>query len=186
MNYILASKSPRRKELFQLICPEFRQIVSHVDERSIQITEPDKLCAELARLKCLAVFSENPDSCVIGSDTMVSVDGTLLGKPKDREDCIRMLKMLSGREHNVYTGVYIASPEKQEGFTVCTDVYFMEMSDAEIEAYADTDDPYDKAGAYGIQSGAARFIEKIDGDYFSVMGLPVNALYVHMKNLGLL
>jgi len=186
MQYILASKSPRRKELFSLIVPEFRCETAQVDERSVTITKPDELCLELAKLKCRAIFRQHPDCCVIGSDTMVAVDGQLLGKPADREDELRMLRLLSGRRHEVYTGVHICAPGVDSGFVCCTGVYFLPLSEAEMAAYADTDDPYDKAGGYGVQSGAAKFCEKLDGCYFNVMGLPVSALYVKLRDLGLI
>ena len=186
MEYILASKSPRRKELFSLLVPQFACETAEVDERAVTITDPEVLCLELAKLKCRAVAKAHPDCCVIGSDTMVAVDGKLLGKPADREDELRMLRMLSGRRHEVYTGVHICAPGVDEGFVCCTGVYFKPLDESEMAAYADTDDPYDKAGGYGVQSGAAKFCERIDGCYFNVMGLPVSALYVELRQLGLL
>ena len=187
MRYILASASPRRRELFSLICPDFEVIVSAADESSVRADSPSELCMELASLKCHAVAEEHPDSVVIGADTIVCVDGEILGKPADRDDAERMLRMLSGRSHHVLTGLCICS----YGKTVCTDfsdteVVFKELTDEEIEEYIDSGDPFDKAGAYGIQNGAARFCRKIDGDFFNVVGLPVNRLYELLRENSLI
>jgi septum formation protein len=128
---------------------------------------------------------------VIGADTVVSVDGEILGKPKDEEDAFRMLKLLQGRTHQVYTGVtliYDAQDDENYGigeltFNMCTEVTFYPMSDSEIREYISTGDPMDKAGAYGIQSGGARFVKEIRGDYNNVVGLPVSRLYQELRKL---
>ena len=187
MRYILASASPRRRELFSLISPEFEVVVSDADESSVSAGSPAELCTELAALKCRSVARCHPDSVVIGADTIVCADGEVLGKPADRDDAVRMLKLLSGRSHHVLTGLCIC----EGGETVCTDhcdteVVFKELSDSEIEDYVQSGDPFDKAGAYGIQNGAARFCRKIDGDFFNVVGLPVNKLYELMREHSLI
>lgn len=186
MEYILASQSPRRKELLALILPSFSACPADVDESTAGHKEPGQLCMELARMKCLAVSKDNPDCCVIGSDTIVVAEGEILGKPTGHEDEMRMLRMLSGRTHSVLTGVHIEAPGISRSFFCTTLVHFASLSDEEMESYASSNDPYDKAGGYGIQSGAARFCTGIDGDYFNVMGLPVPRLYSELKQLGLL
>ncbi|MBR3356145.1 MAG: septum formation protein Maf [Oscillospiraceae bacterium] len=186
MDFVLASKSPRRKELLQFILPRFETIDAHINERDINITAPSDLCYELAKNKALAVFSSKPDSCVIGSDTMVSVDNQLLGKPKDKAEAYEMLSSLSGREHSVFTGVYIAAPDIKTGFVCETIVHFIELTNEMISEYINTDEPYDKAGGYSIQGGASIFCDWMNGDYYNVMGLPVSALYVKLRELGLI
>lgn len=186
MEYVLASKSPRRKELLQFVIPQFETIDAHIDERNVNITAPNELCFELAKNKALNVFSFKPDSCVIGSDTMVSVDDQLLGKPKDKEEAYKMLCSLSGRSHSVFTGVFIAAPTVKTGFVCETVVHFIDLSDDMILEYINTDEPYDKAGGYSIQGGASKFCDWMNGDYYNVMGLPVSALYVKLRELGLI
>ena len=187
MKYILASASPRRRELFSLICPEFDVVVSDADESSVSAGSPEGLCMQLAALKCRSVAASYPDRVVIGADTIVCVDGEVLGKPADRGDAVRMLEMLSGRSHHVLTGLCICV----NGEPVCSDhcdteVVFKELSASEIEDYVDSGDPFDKAGAYGIQNGAAKFCRKIDGDFFNVVGLPVNKLYELLRERSLI
>ena len=190
MRIVLASRSPRRKELLEQIGVAFEILVSHVDEQ-ITETEPGKVVEELSFQKADAVLSlldkGKEDILVIGSDTVVSVDGEILGKPTDREDAVRMLSMLSGRSHEVYTGVtllYFCQATGQvtvKCFYEMTKVNFYEMSEAEIAAYVDSRDPMDKAGAYGIQGYCARYIRGIEGDYNTVVGLPVGRLYQEGK-----
>ena len=171
---ILASKSPRRKELMEYVGEEFIVSSADVDESYDEKLSPDKIVEYLSYIKAMPL--NNDENIVIGADTVVSVDGNILGKPKDEKDAFDMLKKLSGREHTVYTGVTLAKGEKVKTFSVATKVYFYELSDEEILEYLKSGEPMDKAGAYGIQGKGCVFIEKIDGDYFNVVGLPVSRL----------
>lgn len=174
MKYILASKSPRRRELLGKIVTDFDIITKEVDEALPNEVHPREGVELLAIRKGAAVASENPDALVISSDTLVELDGTPLGKPSDRADAIRMLKDLSGRSHNVHTGVAVHYRGKAYSGVASTAVYFREMSLEEIEEYVDSGDPMDKAGAYGIQSGGGKFVLKYDGDFDTVVGLSVS------------
>lgn len=174
MKYILASKSPRRRELLGKIVTDFDIITKEVDEALPNEVHPREGVELLAIRKGAAVASENPDALVISSDTLVELDGTPLGKPSDRADAIRMLKDLSGRSHNVHTGVAVHYRGRSYSGVSSTAVYFREMSQEEIEEYVDSGDPMDKAGAYGIQSGGGKFVLKYDGDFDTVVGLSVS------------
>ena len=171
---ILASKSPRRKELMEYVGEEFVISSAEVDESYDESLSPDKVVEYLSYIKAMPL--NNGENIVIGADTVVSVDGNILGKPIDEKDAFDMLKKLSGREHTVYTGVTLAKGENVNTFSVATKVYFYELSDEEILEYIKSGEPMDKAGAYGIQGKGCIFIEKIDGDYFNVVGLPVSRL----------
>lgn len=190
MNIILASSSPRRRELMAHITPDFAVCVADVDEAAVVRTTPfggpSLLAQRLAEAKCRAVACAHPEAAVIGCDTVVDVDGVIFGKPRDRDDARRMLRALSGRSHLVHTGVFLCAAGRETGFADTTCVHFAPLSDAEIDAYAATDDPYDKAGAYGIQSGASKFITGIEGCYFNVMGLPVARVYAALRECGVL
>lgn len=219
MRVILASASPRRRELLKQIGIEFEIKVSNIEE-SAKATQPAALVEELSRQKAEAVLSEM-EPCeeailVIGADTVVALDDKVLGKPADKAEAVKMLKLLSGREHQVYTGVTLLyRPEngveaenarsginveangvqpkngtevdvawmtvQRRTFYEMTKVFFYPMSQEEIEAYADTGDPLDKAGAYGIQGLFARFVRGIEGDYNNVVGLSVGRLYQEAK-----
>ena len=180
---ILASTSPRRRELLALVCPDFRVVPAETDEDT-DIKEPDMMVAELSRRKAMAVREEHRDSIVIGADTVVAADGKVLGKPEDEEDAYAMLRLLSGRTHQVYTGVTVAVPGREPAtFTERTDVTFAELTDDEIREYIATGEPMDKAGAYGIQHYGSRFVESVRGDYFCVVGLPVQKLYRCLRDL---
>lgn len=175
MRYILASKSPRRKELLGQIIENFEIITKEVDESLPIHTHPRDGVEILAIRKGAAVAEELAKDCVvISSDTLVEIDGYPLGKPKDEYEAIAMLGMLSGRSHNVHTGVAVHFGGRCISGVATTEVFFKEMTDAEIEEYVDSGDPMDKAGAYGIQSGAGKFVEKIEGDYDTVVGLSVS------------
>lgn len=187
MRFILASASPRRRELFGIICADFDVITSDVDESGIPFSVPHEYCERLAELKCLSVSEANTDACVIGADTIVCIDGVILGKPRDKEDAVRMLRLLSGRSHHVFTGVCVCCGGRVIRRSFCdTEVIFKELSDREIDDYVASGDPFDKAGAYGIQNGAARFCKGISGDFFNVVGLPVNMLYEMLLDANLL
>lgn len=183
---ILASKSPRRRELMGKITEIFSCVDSNADESIVRESDPELLCVALARLKCSAAAKEHADSVVIGCDTIVYSDGLILGKPKDREEAFSMLRRLSGATHSVYTGVWVIGKGINEGFFEKTDVTFCKMSESEIEGYVATGDPFDKAGGYGIQNKAACFVRSINGDYFNVMGLPVSPLYAFLKKHGVI
>lgn len=174
MALILASASPRRRELLSLITKDFTVETSRVDEAAITAPTPAKLAQALADAKCRAVAAQHPEDIVIGCDTVVDYAGRVFGKPKDHEDALRMLRALSGAQHHVHTGVCIAFPGGEERFTVTTKVKFYPIEEAQLEAYAATGEPYDKAGAYAIQGGAAAFCEGLEGCYYNVMGFPVS------------
>ena len=172
MNLILASQSPRRKELLGLLHIPFTVCVSHADETMDPALSPKEAVALVSRRKAQATPRQTED-VVIAADTIVVCDDRILGKPADRADAIRMLKMLSGRTHQVMTGVTVLYADREAVFTEVTDVTFRAMSDKEICRYVDSGEPMDKAGAYGIQGGAALFAQSLCGDYYNVMGLPV-------------
>ncbi|WP_203361600.1 Maf family protein [Bacillus sp. REN10] len=182
---ILASGSPRRKELLQKIGLPFTVVVSDVDETISHPMSSEEIVMQLASRKAYAVAKDHEQDVVIGADTIVVLDGEILGKPQDRNDAKRMLKQLSGREHSVYTGVAIMQANKQYLFYEKTNVTFWELSDEEVDAYLDSGEPFDKAGAYGIQGAGAILVKKIDGDYFSVVGLPVASLYRQLQRFDL-
>lgn len=176
---ILASQSPRRQELLKLITSDFEIKVSNVDE-----TLPDKITPKEAVMYLSKIKAEpfaDGDDIVIGADTVVALDGKILGKPKSKENAREMLRFLSGRTHSVFTGVTLASDKKTKTFAVETKVKFFELTNEEIDAYIKTKEPFDKAGAYGIQGYGSLLVEKIDGDYFNVVGLPVSTLARELK-----
>jgi len=172
MNLILASQSPRRKELLGLLGIPFTIQISQADETMESGKAPVQQVAEVSRRKALATTA-SADDVVIAADTIVVCDNVILGKPKDYDDACRMLRMLSGRTHQVMTGMTVLCGDRIYSCTETTDVTFRPLSDREIRRYADSGEPMDKAGAYGIQGGAAIFAEKLCGDYYNVMGLPV-------------
>lgn len=202
MRIILASKSPRRRELLSRIGIEYECMVSEMEE-NITESEPDKVVRELSCQKAENVFeilkaegkTDKAPMVIIGADTVVACDGEIMGKPKDEDDARRMLKLLRGRSHSVWTGVTMLfinidkngniNEDKviSEAFACETKVYMYPVPDIEIDEYIKTKEPMDKAGAYGIQGVAGKFIEKIEGDYNNVVGLPVSALYQSIKNI---
>lgn len=173
---ILASASPRRQELLKDVVSDFKVVVSSADEVVPSGMKTEDIPKHLALIKASDVLSTNPDSVVIGSDTIVVIDDKVLGKPKDEQDAFLMLKALSGRKHFVMTGCAIVSLQKKVSFTVKTEVEFFELTDEEINSYIKTRDSFDKAGAYGIQSQGKTLVKAIYGDYYSVVGLPVGQL----------
>lgn len=188
MRVILASASPRRRELLTQIGIDFEVQVSDVEEH-ITATVPCEVVQELSRQKAEAVMAvcgeRDAQTLVIGADTVVACGGEILGKPKDAKDAARMLRLLSGRSHEVYIGVTFVYDEGRKTFSFyeCTKVYFAPMTETEIADYVATGDPMDKAGAYGIQGFCARYITGIEGDYNNVVGLPVGRVYQELKNL---
>lgn len=185
MEYILASASPRRQELLARLPIAFTVDPVFCDETLPEDTPAAQAAELLAVRKAAAAAKLHPNAVVIGADTTVVIEDTILGKPKDRAECCAMLSLLSGRTHSVYTGVAIFWEGKSLSFTEQTEVGFFPLSEREIIAYADTDEPYDKAGAYGIQGNAGLFIAGIHGDYYNVMGLPIARLYRQMRKLGI-
>ena len=171
--YILASGSPRRKELLGLFVPEFEIVVSGCEEFVPEGTPAEKVPALLAEQKALAVLKIRPDDIVIGSDTVVVLNDEIFGKPKDESHAHTMLRALSGKKHFVYTGVAVAEKGSVRSFVQKTEVEFYELSDETIDNYIATGEPMDKAGAYGIQGKGSVLVKEITGDYFNVMGLPV-------------
>ena len=207
---ILASQSPRRKELLALAGYDFQVVTSNVEE-VINKENPREIAEDLSCQKAKDVFNiilekygnnHIKDYVVIGADTVVSIDGEILGKPKDKEDALRMISMLQGRTHQVFTGVTLVmmgeSQMETRSFSECTDVTFYPMSDEEIQSYVNYDmacnsnvpsasgpvfDWSDKAGGYGIQSTSAKYIKGISGDYYNVVGLPIAHLHQELKNI---
>lgn len=202
MRIVLASASPRRRELMEQIGLKFEVLVSNVPEH-VTAREPEKVVEELSAQKAEAVFKlleglppyglasasgQAEAVLVVGADTVVSAGGRILGKPADREDAAEMLAMLSGRSHEVFTGVTLiyrsdSGEIRRKSFHEKTEVVFYPMSRAEIARYVSTGDCMDKAGAYGIQGFCARYIREIRGDYNNVVGLPVGKLYQEAKSM---
>lgn len=181
MRIVLASQSPRRRELFSLITDQFSCAVAPVDERSVQEKDARLLCLALARLKSHAVATTEPDAVIIGCDTVVEAAGRILGKPKEQAEARNMIRLLSGGTHEVYTGVCIRFPDDEAAFTVRTSVHLFPIPEEEVERYILTPEPYDKAGGYGIQGWMSRWLDRIEGDYFNVIGLPVSRIYAQLK-----
>ncbi|MFC1857561.1 Maf family protein [Thermodesulfobacteriota bacterium] len=172
---ILASKSPRRKYLLEQAGLTFSVIPSRFDEKSVPMSAPDIYVKVLAEAKCSDVSESYPQSWVIGADTIVLIDGIILGKPNSRQEARTMLRRLSGQTHQVFTGYSIGCRAKAKLFseTIQTDVLFKSLTDEEIEWYIHTDEPFDKAGAYAIQGLGTFLVKRINGSYTNVVGLPV-------------
>lgn len=176
--YILASNSPRRKELFALISKDFIVCPSEAEEIVPEGTPAEKVPEILSEIKAEAVSLKYPDDIVIGSDTVVICDGVIYGKPRDREDAFNTLRTLSGRMHAVITGVTLICRKdgKRRTFSQKSLVKFYDLTDEEINAYIETGEPFDKAGSYGIQDQGALLVNGISGDYYNIMGLPAAML----------
>ena len=183
MQLILASQSPRRKELLGLFHIPFVIRVADIDETMDHTKAPCGEVARVSQLKANAIPHE-PDDIVIAADTIVVCNGQILGKPKDEADAFAMLRLLSGKDHQVMTGLTVLQGDRILTYTEITDIHFRELSDKEILAYIRTGEPMDKAGSYGIQGGAALFAERIAGDYYNVMGLPVCRLGQMLKTIA--
>jgi septum formation protein len=181
MPLILASASPRRAQLLHSAGIAFTLEPAYVAEQPIQNEKPVDYVQRLARDKARAVFARNPDSVVLGADTVVVVDDHLLEKPADAHDAARMLRLLSGRTHQVITGVCLVAPAFEETEAEITQVIFSPLSEDEIAYYVQTNEPMDKAGAYAIQGIASRWVERIEGCYFNVVGLPLPRVYRMLK-----
>ena len=182
MNLILASQSPRRRELLGLFRLPFTVQVADIDETMDPSKAPFDEVARVSRLKAQAIAAGTED-VVIAADTIVVCENTVLGKPRSEEDAKNMLRLLSGRDHQVMTGLTVICAEKAVTVTEVTDIHFRQLSDREIDAYVATGEPMDKAGSYGIQGGAALFAEKLVGDYYNVMGLPVCKLWQILQEI---
>lgn len=182
---ILASASPRRKELLSLVLRDFRIIPSTFDESTVpaELAPPDHVVFS-ALMKARDVAARQPDSIVIGADTIVVVDGNILGKPGNPGDAARMLAMLSGRAHEVYTGIAVVRDGTEHTGVECTEVNFADLSDEIITRYVDTGEPLDKAGAYAIQGKGVTLIKSICGCYPNVVGLPLYRLSEILKEFG--
>ena len=183
MQLILASASPRRKELLGLFKIPFTIRVADIDETMDNTKSPFDEVARVSRLKALAVERQEKD-IVIAADTIVVCEDRVLGKPKDAAEAVEMLSALSGRDHQVMTGCTVLRGETVQTFTEVTDLHFRELSRKEIENYVASGEPMDKAGAYSIQGGAALFCERMVGDYYNVMGLPVCRLGQVLKEIA--
>lgn len=192
-NIILASSSPRRKEILSLVGIDFKVCSSNNDE-IITKSKPDEIVSELSYMKAMDICENTTeDALIIGADTMVAIDGQVLGKPKDREDAFHMLELLQGKKHQVYTGVTVILKEdsseinkyKVKTFVEVSEVLVNPMSTEEINEYIDSGEPFDKAGAYGIQGRFALYIKGIVGDYYNIMGFPIARLYSELKEEGI-
>ena len=188
MKYILASASPRRRELLKMVVPEFEVIVSDVEEKLEKELTPEEQVVKFSQIKARDVFNKtNGNRIVIGSDTIVEKDGKIYGKPKDKEDAKNMIKELTANDriHRVMTAVCVIKEEngivKEESICDIAKVYLKYMTDEEIEKWIDTGKAMDKAGAYGIQEEFGVFVEKIDGNYTTIVGLPVHRVYDMIK-----
>lgn len=185
-NIILASASPRRQELLKLITEDFIIEPAMGEEQAPTGASPAVIVKSLSNAKAREIRNrhKNENVIIIGADTIVTLDGVVLGKPKDKNDAAQMLSMLSGKTHQVYTGVTVLSPEWEASFAEKTDVVFYPLSHDEIISYVDSGEPMDKAGAYGIQGLGGKFVKEIHGDYNNVVGLPVSRLYQVLKEIS--
>lgn len=191
MRIILGSASPRRQEILKQAGIDHEVIISDCEEK-ITKTVPSEVVSELSQQKAddvwnkaIAKYKSADDLMVIGADTVVAFGHEIFGKPADRYDAVRMLKTLSGKTHQVYTGVTVITKDKRLTFADCTDVTMYEVSDEEINAYVDTGEPMDKAGAYAIQGGYARYIRGINGEYNNVVGFPAARMVYELKQEGI-
>ena len=187
MKLILASGSPRRQELLARLAIPFEIIPSQHSEQAYPGEEPASTCRRLAEEKARQVAEDAPNALVVGADTMVVLDGRVMGKPVDLPEARRMLEALSGQTHRVQTGVALVSLEReyQSSFIETTEVTFHTLLSGEIEHYLASDPPLDKAGAYGIQDWSGIFVEKVAGCYHNVMGFPLARFYHHLQETGL-
>ena len=185
LKIILASKSSRRKHLLSRILNNFKVIDSKLDESKVKIDKPSKYCKKLAQLKARKIAQNHTNDIIIGADTIVYLKKKILGKPKDYNEAFNMLKKLSGQTHTVYTGVSILSINQNLNinFSEKTNVTFYEISDNQIDWYITNNNPYDKAGSYGIQDGSQLFVKSINGNYENVIGLPISKIYRYFIEL---
>ena len=184
--FILASMSPRRSELLKLLGAEFETFAPEADEGQFSDLQPEELVLRLSKEKAISVINKGAMLPVVAADAIVALDGKILGKPADESDAFSMLKMLSGKWHQVYTGVTVVKQDKVKTEVEMTEVKFRDLSDKEIAAYIATGEPMDKAGSYGIQGKGALLVEQLRGDYYNVVGLPLVRLLRMMRELGVL
>ncbi len=184
MQIILASGSPRRKELFSHLGLDFELTIPEVDEKVRKGETPEDFCCRISAEKAHAVARHNPDSLVIAADTIVVVEGTILGKPVDDREAFEFLRLLQDRTHEVLTGYTIMHREASRTRTIVTRVHFRTMSSQEIQWYVSTGEPRDKAGAYAVQGIGSIFIDRIEGSCTNVIGLPMSHLYDDLKDFG--
>jgi septum formation protein len=185
---ILASKSPRRSDLLEQAGLTFSIIPSDFDESSVTMSDPESYVKKLAKSKAIDISKKHPDSWVLGADTIVLIDDSILGKPGSKDEARSMLKQLSGKTHQVITGYCLCCQTKNDiiSETVKTDVRFKKLRDAEIEWYIQTGEPYDKAGAYAIQGIGTFLVKSINGSYTNVVGLPVCEVIEFLINRGIM
>ena len=181
MKIILASKSPRRTEILSLMGIKHIIIPSQEEEKIEPNLSPKQVVQSLAFQKAQSISKQYPSDLVIGSDTIVVINNQILGKPKDYNDAVRMLSLLQNNTHQVMTGVSLIKGEQADTFVDIADVTFHQMTKEQIDEYLNTDKPFDKAGAYGIQDPHAKFVKQINGDYYTIMGLPKEQLQQHIK-----
>jgi len=182
MKVILASGSPRRRELLEQAGIEYEVCPADIEEATNEV-EPYRVVEDLSRKKAMAVANSHKGETILAADTVVALDDKVLGKPRDEEHAFEMLSELSGRLHQVFTGVTIIYPDNTiNTFSVCTDVRMYELTEKQIRDYIATKEPMDKAGAYGIQGRGALLIESIQGDYNNVVGLPLAIVYRNLYN----
>lgn len=198
MRLILASGSQRRRELMGLCGYEYEVVVSQANE-DIDETDPELYVKSLALRKAEEVYMRlrgeyasatnevRPDAnlAIVGSDTVVAFDGQIIGKPRDKEDAVRILTLLSGKTHRVYTGVSVITEDSCQVECSVTEVTFATLSDCEIQSYVASGEPMDKAGAYGIQGPFGMFVDSVRGNYFTIIGMPLPTLYRMLKNVGI-
>ncbi|GEM02484.1 septum formation protein [Halolactibacillus halophilus] len=181
MPLILGSSSPRRQDILKQVKLDFTVRTPNVDESQIKTTKPIEKVSALCKLKAASILFESDDDVIVTADTVVSFNNMIFEKPKTKQEAYTMMRALSDQTHDVHTGVLVRSKHKQKLFVETTKVMFYPLTDEDINEYIDTDEPYDKAGAYGIQGLAAPFIKKIDGDYYNVVGLPIGQLMQVLK-----
>lgn len=182
---ILASRSPRRRELLTMLGLDFTIMTADIDETMDETLSVEDAVAEVCRRKAEAVAQKRPDDLVLAADTIVVADGKVLGKPHDPEEAKAMLRLLSGRDHQVFTAFCLRQNGTADTHVEMTRLRFKSLSEEEISAYVATGSPMDKAGAYGIQDQAAIFVEAMEGDYYNVMGLPLCSLAKALRKNGI-
>lgn len=182
---ILGSSSPRRKMLMEQVQIPFVTRVKKVDESQVRSDSPEKLVQELAKLKGANLDVKHEREVILTADTVVAFENEVLEKPRDEQDAVQMLQMLSGRQHDVLTGVMLKTRDEKMVFAERTTVEFWDLTDEMIERYVSTTDPFDKAGAYGIQSGGAVFVKRIIGDYYNVVGLPLSKVIKELERYSI-
>ena len=182
---ILASGSPRRREILTMLGYAFKVVPADADETLEEGIDPDCAVAELSKRKAEAVGKLYPFDVVLGSDTLVFCGGVILGKPESMEDAAQMLRFLSGRTHQVYTGVTILNQTGSKTWVNVSNVTFLDLTEEEIRAYLETEETMDKAGAYAVQGKGSALIESISGDFFAVMGLPASSTARSLKEFGI-